>query len=266
MRDEQKLMQQRSTYVRLFALGGGAVFVLWLAGGAIVYFVWPDNHGSVGDMFGAVNALFSGLAFLGVIVAIWMQNEELQLQRVEMTESRLAQQVSAIAQQKQERQMHKAAELAALGSLRQQLELGRLETIAEHLSYGRTRWISRRIQEVLAPDESRQEMSEATMVRRIDDFREKAAASLKSAARISIGDDNDIRIPSTEQICEIAAYVGDLALDSLTPVKYRTILNRLEFALPLSDTYYFEAGKSGQIPSQLIDVVSNLEEILRVPQ
>ncbi len=35
-------------------------------------------------MFGAVNALFSGLAFLGVIVAILMQREELRLQRTDL--------------------------------------------------------------------------------------------------------------------------------------------------------------------------------------
>mgnify|MGYP000028694230 CR=1 FL=1 len=43
----------------------------------------PDR-GSFGDMFGAVNALFSGLAFAGVIIAILLQKNELSLQRKEL--------------------------------------------------------------------------------------------------------------------------------------------------------------------------------------
>ena len=46
------------------------------------------NKGQFGDMFGAVNALFAGLAFAGVIWAIILQKEELGLQRKELTETR----------------------------------------------------------------------------------------------------------------------------------------------------------------------------------
>lgn len=50
------------------------------------------DRGTFGDMFGAVNALFSGLAFAGVIFAILLQREELSLQRkeLELTRSELA--------------------------------------------------------------------------------------------------------------------------------------------------------------------------------
>ena len=44
---------------------------------------WSER-GTFGDMFGAVNALFSGLAFVGVIIAILLQRQELQLQRTEL--------------------------------------------------------------------------------------------------------------------------------------------------------------------------------------
>jgi len=43
-----------------------------------------ENRGTFGDMFGAVNALFSGLAFVGVIFAILLQSNELKLQRKEL--------------------------------------------------------------------------------------------------------------------------------------------------------------------------------------
>jgi len=48
----------------------------------------PSNAGEFGDMFGGVNALFSGLAFVGVIYAILLQRRELQLQREELQQTR----------------------------------------------------------------------------------------------------------------------------------------------------------------------------------
>ncbi|WP_145153085.1 hypothetical protein [Paenibacillus xylanexedens] len=61
-----------------------AIILLW---GASWYFV-PKLYdaqsleaGTFGDMFGAVNALFSGLAFAGLIYTITVQRQELTLQR-----------------------------------------------------------------------------------------------------------------------------------------------------------------------------------------
>jgi hypothetical protein len=47
-----------------------------------------DIRGSFGDMFGAINALFSGLAFAGVIIAILLQRQELRLQRKELEQTK----------------------------------------------------------------------------------------------------------------------------------------------------------------------------------
>ena len=44
---------------------------------------WPIR-GLVGDMFGVGNAVFSALALVGVIIAIYLQNKELGLQREEL--------------------------------------------------------------------------------------------------------------------------------------------------------------------------------------
>lgn len=46
------------------------------------------ERGTFGDMFGAVNALFSGLAFAGLIVTLLYQKEELKLQREELAQTR----------------------------------------------------------------------------------------------------------------------------------------------------------------------------------
>lgn len=48
------------------------------------WLTWRSDRGQIGDAFGVVNALFSGLAFAGVIYAILLQREDLQLQRREL--------------------------------------------------------------------------------------------------------------------------------------------------------------------------------------
>ncbi|MDR6554663.1 hypothetical protein [Paenibacillus qinlingensis] len=45
------------------------------------------KRGTFGDMFGAVNSLFSGLAFAGIIYTIYLQRKELTLQREEIQKS-----------------------------------------------------------------------------------------------------------------------------------------------------------------------------------
>lgn len=64
------------------------VVVSWLATG---YFLVGDKtgRGTFGDMFGTINALFSGLAFAGVIYAILLQRKELKYQREELKLTRM---------------------------------------------------------------------------------------------------------------------------------------------------------------------------------
>lgn len=58
----------------------------WLC---IDYFITdPQIRGTFGDKFGAVNALFSGLAFAGLIYTIILQKDELSLQREELKQTR----------------------------------------------------------------------------------------------------------------------------------------------------------------------------------
>ena len=62
----------------------GIVFVVW-ASTLLIKPVFFDQDwakaGQSGDMFGAVNALFSGLAFAGLIFTIVVQKGELEGQR-----------------------------------------------------------------------------------------------------------------------------------------------------------------------------------------
>lgn len=61
-----------------------ALFILWLIGGFATYYWFGDDRGTTGDMFGTVNALFSGLAFAGIIYTILLQRTELKFQREEL--------------------------------------------------------------------------------------------------------------------------------------------------------------------------------------
>jgi len=76
-----------------------SIIAIWL----LSLFLLNDlpERGSFGDMFGAVNALFSGLAFAGVIIAILLQKNELSLQRkeLELTRGELKGQRSEMALQ-----------------------------------------------------------------------------------------------------------------------------------------------------------------------
>jgi hypothetical protein len=63
---------------------GGAI-LLWIIAWVAMLTLLPDyqTRGQFGDMFGAVNSLFSGLAMAGVIYTVWLQTKEIEAQREE---------------------------------------------------------------------------------------------------------------------------------------------------------------------------------------
>jgi hypothetical protein len=70
----------------LFAWIAAVVAVWMVSATLILYWIveWPAR-GQFGDLFGAVNSLFSGLAFAGLVVALLLQNHGLRLQLAEVT-------------------------------------------------------------------------------------------------------------------------------------------------------------------------------------
>ena len=72
--------------------------------------------GQFGDMFGAVNALFSGLALAGVIVAILLQKDELALQRKELKDTREEMKRSTKAQDESQKALNKQVDLQILST------------------------------------------------------------------------------------------------------------------------------------------------------
>jgi uncharacterized membrane protein len=81
--------ERSSTQPKFFIL-----FILWV----VIIIAWAINwyflvgdtqhRGTFGDMFGGLNALFTGLAFATLIYTAWMQKEELALQREELKATR----------------------------------------------------------------------------------------------------------------------------------------------------------------------------------
>ncbi|WP_338706515.1 hypothetical protein [Paenibacillus amylolyticus] len=65
-------------------------FIIWAASGILIYtFIPKDDRGTFGDMFGAINALFSAFAFGGLVYTLFIQRYELSLQRKELEMQRL---------------------------------------------------------------------------------------------------------------------------------------------------------------------------------
>ena len=76
-----------------------------------------DVRGQFGDIFGGVNALFTGLAFAGVIYTILLQRRELELQREELRLNRAELSRSAQAQSDQVAVLKQSADLSATTTL-----------------------------------------------------------------------------------------------------------------------------------------------------
>lgn len=58
------------------------VLIFWLLNALLCFFF--DKSGIFGDQFGAINALFSGFAFIGLIYTILQQHKSLELQRKDL--------------------------------------------------------------------------------------------------------------------------------------------------------------------------------------
>ena len=109
---------RESRLVVLGVLAAGVILVQSILGILIYRGLqsWPDR-GTFGDMFGAVNTLFSGLAFAGVVYAILLQRKELALQRRELELTRAELKRTARAQEKSERAFSRQVYLMALAAL-----------------------------------------------------------------------------------------------------------------------------------------------------
>jgi hypothetical protein len=81
------------------------IVVVWSLSGLGIWWLMPtwETRGAFGDMFGAANALFSGVALAGLVYAILLQRQELGLQRRELETTRHELRRSADAQEYEHR-------------------------------------------------------------------------------------------------------------------------------------------------------------------
>lgn len=77
------------------------------------YFPAWSESGVFGDTFGAINSLFSGLAFAGLLYTILLQSRELKLQREELALTREQLTSSAASQREQAAYTLLAAQISA---------------------------------------------------------------------------------------------------------------------------------------------------------
>lgn len=106
------------TNLKQFVVIAVILIFLWLASGLLIWKCVPSQErGMFGDMFGAVNALFSGLALAGIIYTILLQREELSLQREELRLTREEMKRTANAQESADRSFKKQVELMHLSNV-----------------------------------------------------------------------------------------------------------------------------------------------------
>ncbi len=110
------------------------VIVLWTLFEFVPYKLfstWTDR-GTFGDSFGAINSLFSGLAFAGIIYTIILQKNELQLQRQELAFTRKELERSALAQEESEKSLKEQSRLMEEQAklMREQIEFMEKQNIA----------------------------------------------------------------------------------------------------------------------------------------
>ena len=118
-----KIDYSKTNHLKIVIQVGIAILAIQIVFGLLVFTLIPDwgQRGQFGDLFGACNALFSGLAFAGLIYAILLQREDLALQRSELELTRKELQRSAAAQEQSEMalraQAHAAAQSAQLSAI-----------------------------------------------------------------------------------------------------------------------------------------------------
>jgi len=102
------------------------VISIWIGSAILIFYLIPNwsDRGTFGDMFGAVNALFSGLAFVALIYTIILQREEIslnrkeiELNRKELKKSASAQDSSQQALKEQVVQTHLTAKINAMSTV-----------------------------------------------------------------------------------------------------------------------------------------------------
>lgn len=88
MSNKKRNSKKRTKFADPFLCFAFFVVLFWLISWLMIdcFITNVEDRGFFGDKFGSINALFSGLAFAGVIATLWMQKEDLKIQQKEFEE------------------------------------------------------------------------------------------------------------------------------------------------------------------------------------
>ena len=140
------------------------------------------ERGQFGDLFGSVNALFSGLAFVGLIFAILLQSQELALQRQELQLQREEMKASR-KQLAAQAKAQVALFHATVGQLRIAADQSRIEAIKMSGQIGSAAQRTKRATEI--------EKRAQTMMKRADEIESVFGGGQLLAGVDSAGDQED---------------------------------------------------------------------------
>ncbi|MBO6572026.1 MAG: hypothetical protein JJ958_06220 [Balneola sp.] len=77
-------MKDNSKLATITIIGVIIITAIWIVSPYILKSVYPNDVQNIAELFNPVSSLFGGLAFLGVIVTILLQRQELIAQRKEL--------------------------------------------------------------------------------------------------------------------------------------------------------------------------------------
>ncbi|HLO55642.1 MAG TPA: hypothetical protein VK169_15220 [Saprospiraceae bacterium] len=112
----------KTNYIGLFMYICLSILALTIIYFLAINYLSPESNrnetrGTFGDLFGGLNAIFSGFAFAGVIITILMQMKELELTRDELKKSVIAQDKSQKAINSQLKHMQSATRVESVKNI-----------------------------------------------------------------------------------------------------------------------------------------------------
>ncbi|WP_054513080.1 hypothetical protein [Chryseobacterium sp. ERMR1:04] len=121
MENEKNNEEKLNPLIWLFIV----ILILWIISVVLVNLIFTTwtERGTFGDSFGALNSLFSGLAFGGIIYTILLQRKELKLQRDELILTRDELKRSANAQEESNKFQHEQIRIANLPIFQYETEI-----------------------------------------------------------------------------------------------------------------------------------------------
>lgn len=82
------LEDKDKSFIKISIVVSIVIIGLWVSNYFVLINLPAADRGTIGDMFGVINSLFSGLALAGIILTILLQRKELKYQRQELRDTR----------------------------------------------------------------------------------------------------------------------------------------------------------------------------------